>query len=130
MDEKNREVDVSRAATTQPVLALIAGVLLALLAVLHTAPTASAHQADVIATQAEIVGRGGLELPDGAIPHVRTHQWHEGETCDPKRPAPGVQSQDPAASAVTPTSIRTALTCQAPRRLSGTLPVVLQVLRC
>lgn len=129
MDEKNREVDVSRAATTQPVLALIAGVLLALLAVLHTAPTASAHQSDVIATQAEIVGRGGLEFPDDAIPHVGTHQWHEGGTCDP-RPARGVQSQDPAASAVTPTGIRTALTCQAPRRLSGTLPAVLQVFRC
>jgi hypothetical protein len=128
MDETNREVDVSRAATTQPVLALVAGVLLALLAVLHIAPVASAHQADAIATQAEIVGRGGPELPDDAFPHAHT-QWHEGETCDPKRPARGVQSQDPAASAVTSSSTRTALTCQAPRRLSGTLPAVLQVFR-
>lgn len=130
MDETDREVDVSRAAAIQTVLALIAGVLLALLAVLHTAPTASAYQADVIATEAEIVGRGGPEIPDDAIPHVRTHQWHEGETCGSKRPARGVESQDPAASAVTSSSIRTVLTYQAPRRLSGTLPAVLQVFRC
>lgn len=120
---------MSRAATVRPVFAFIAGVLLALLTVLHTAPTGSALQADVIAAEVGIV-LGGLELPDDAVPHVRVHQWHEGETCDPKRPARNVDSQDPAACAVTSSNMRTFLTHQAPRRSSGTLPAVLQVFHC
>jgi hypothetical protein len=121
---------VSRAATMRPVLAFLAGVLLALLAVIHTAPTASAHQADVIATEAEIVVRGDVELPDDATPHVRTHQWHEAETCGPKRPVRGVESQDPAASAVTRSSSPALLIDRSPRRSNGTLSAVLQVFRC
>jgi hypothetical protein len=119
---------VSRAATLRLLFAFLAGVLLAFLAVIQAAPSASAYEAD-LATEAEIVERGDLELPD-ATPHVRHRECHEVDTSGPKRPTRGVASRDPATSAVTSSSTPAGPAHQLPRRSRNTLPAVLQVFRC
>ncbi|OAH12204.1 hypothetical protein [Streptomyces jeddahensis] len=124
---------MSQGTAFRALFSVLAGVLFALQLFSPSTPAATGHERHIASTDAELVRAAncGDAHPVETVAHpVYARDRQRAAQFSTQGPPHGVESRDPAASAVPASRVPAGTSHRLPRPATGRTPAVLQVFRC